>query len=420
MSAAAISACRPSRTSASSARASSSTRRANHYRISHILTGENDEDRYRSPLTEVGVDVHEGDYVHRDQRPAARRARQSVPSAAHRAGPARAAHRELASWRPKARARCWSSRSTARSRWSTSPGSRRTANTSRRRSNGEIGYLHIPDMGGDGIREFIKWYYPQLRKQGLVVDVRDNGGGNVSAMIIERLSRKLLGSRLRPRLRNHRHVSAADIPRPSRRALQRHHGIGRRHLLVHVQAGEARPADRHAHMGRRRRHQQLGSRDRRRRDLRAAVRDREHRRPVRDRRPWRRSRHRRRAGRLGAARRQGSAARQARSRNCRRRSRRRRSSCRRRRRCRSRRRPTCVRRAAASGKFSLQARLQTADLLQSFKGERGTRSRPTAASVRKNADRVAALSGRLDVAQASSACRSEDRAGASGSRAAAT
>ena len=60
-------------------------------------------------------------------------------------------------------------------------------------TNGEIGYLHIPDMGGDGIREFIKWFYPQLRKQALVIDVRDNGGGNVSSMIIERLSRKLLG-----------------------------------------------------------------------------------------------------------------------------------------------------------------------------------------------------------------------------------
>jgi tricorn protease len=60
-------------------------------------------------------------------------------------------------------------------------------------SDGAIGYLHIPDMGADGIREFIKWYYPQLRKQGLVIDVRDNGGGNVSAMIIERLSRQLLG-----------------------------------------------------------------------------------------------------------------------------------------------------------------------------------------------------------------------------------
>jgi tricorn protease len=48
-------------------------------------------------------------------------------------------------------------------------------------------------MGAAGIREFIKWYYPQIRKEGLVVDVRANGGGNVSRMLIERLRRKLLG-----------------------------------------------------------------------------------------------------------------------------------------------------------------------------------------------------------------------------------
>jgi tricorn protease len=50
-------------------------------------------------------------------------------------------------------------------------------------------------MGSDGIREFIKWYYPQIRKEGLVVDVRNNGGGNVSQMLIERLRRELLGTR---------------------------------------------------------------------------------------------------------------------------------------------------------------------------------------------------------------------------------
>jgi tricorn protease len=60
-------------------------------------------------------------------------------------------------------------------------------------TNGRVGYIHIPDMGAAGIREFIKWYYPQLDKEGLVVDVRANGGGNVSRMIIERLRRKVLG-----------------------------------------------------------------------------------------------------------------------------------------------------------------------------------------------------------------------------------
>jgi tricorn protease len=62
-----------------------------------------------------------------------------------------------------------------------------------RLSNGRVGYIHLPDMGRDGIYEFIKWYYGQIRKEGLVVDVRANGGGNVSRMLIERLSRKWLG-----------------------------------------------------------------------------------------------------------------------------------------------------------------------------------------------------------------------------------
>jgi tricorn protease len=57
-------------------------------------------------------------------------------------------------------------------------------------TGGRVGYIHIPDMGANGIREFIKWYYPQLARKGLVVDVRANGGGNVSRMLIERLRRK--------------------------------------------------------------------------------------------------------------------------------------------------------------------------------------------------------------------------------------
>ena len=64
-----------------------------------------------------------------------------------------------------------------------------------RATAGRVGYLHIPDMGAPGAYEFVKWYYPQIRKEGLIVDVRSNGGGNISQWIIERLDSKLLGTR---------------------------------------------------------------------------------------------------------------------------------------------------------------------------------------------------------------------------------
>ena len=58
-------------------------------------------------------------------------------------------------------------------------------------SNGKVGYIHIPNMGVEGLNEFVKYFYPQLTKEGLIIDVRGNGGGNVSPMIIERLRREL-------------------------------------------------------------------------------------------------------------------------------------------------------------------------------------------------------------------------------------
>jgi len=57
-------------------------------------------------------------------------------------------------------------------------------------SDGRIGYIHIPDMGVNGLNEFVKYYYPQLQKEALIIDDRGNGGGNVSPMIIERLRRE--------------------------------------------------------------------------------------------------------------------------------------------------------------------------------------------------------------------------------------
>ena len=59
-------------------------------------------------------------------------------------------------------------------------------------TGGKVGYVHIPDMGVAGLNEFVKHYYPQLRKKALIIDVRGNGGGSVSPMIVERLRREIV------------------------------------------------------------------------------------------------------------------------------------------------------------------------------------------------------------------------------------
>jgi tricorn protease len=61
-----------------------------------------------------------------------------------------------------------------------------------KKTAGEVGYLHIPDMGQPGLNEFTKLYFPQIRKHALIVDVRGNGGGFVSPLVIERLRRALV------------------------------------------------------------------------------------------------------------------------------------------------------------------------------------------------------------------------------------
>ncbi len=59
------------------------------------------------------------------------------------------------------------------------------------KSGGKVGYIYIPDMGAEGLREWARYYYPQLDKEALIIDDRENGGGNISPMIIERLQREV-------------------------------------------------------------------------------------------------------------------------------------------------------------------------------------------------------------------------------------
>lgn len=57
-------------------------------------------------------------------------------------------------------------------------------------TNGRVGYIYVPDMGPEGLNEFARYFYPQLDKEALIIDDRANGGGNVSPMLIERLLRQ--------------------------------------------------------------------------------------------------------------------------------------------------------------------------------------------------------------------------------------
>jgi tricorn protease len=60
-------------------------------------------------------------------------------------------------------------------------------------TGGKIGYLHIPDMSTEGLIEFHRYYLAQTNKKGLIVDVRYNRGGNVSSILLEKLTRRPLG-----------------------------------------------------------------------------------------------------------------------------------------------------------------------------------------------------------------------------------
>ena len=61
------------------------------------------------------------------------------------------------------------------------------------RTDGRVGYVHIPDMMSTGWAEFHRDLRAELERDALVVDTRENGGGHVSQLVLERLSRKPIG-----------------------------------------------------------------------------------------------------------------------------------------------------------------------------------------------------------------------------------
>ncbi|MFC0429811.1 S41 family peptidase [Kutzneria buriramensis] len=61
-------------------------------------------------------------------------------------------------------------------------------------SGGRLGYVHVPDMNAAGYAEFTRGFLTELDREGLIVDVRFNGGGQIAPMLLDRLARRRFGA----------------------------------------------------------------------------------------------------------------------------------------------------------------------------------------------------------------------------------
>jgi tricorn protease len=163
---------------------------ADFYRIAKIVPGVPWDSRYRSPLAEPGVNIKEGDYLI---------AIDGVEIGmdcnvyAHLIDKSRKMVTLTTNSKPSTkgavttRVRALGSEFGLRYRaWVDGNLDYVTEKTDSR-----VGYIHIPNMMGQGLTEFGRSYYPQTWKDAMIIDERYNGGGFVGDMIIDRLERVL-------------------------------------------------------------------------------------------------------------------------------------------------------------------------------------------------------------------------------------
>jgi tricorn protease len=162
------------------------------YRIKKIYRGKNWDNSVRSPLTEPGVDVREGDYllavngraIQAPENPyrffvntANENVNLTVNSKPDDAG---ARHVMVKTIDTEFKLRELDMIESNRRKVDQATG-------------GRVGYIYLPDMEDVGLNAFVEQFFPQIRKEGLVIDVRYNGGGFVDQIIFERLRRILAG-----------------------------------------------------------------------------------------------------------------------------------------------------------------------------------------------------------------------------------
>ncbi|MEO0871568.1 MAG: S41 family peptidase, partial [Pseudomonadota bacterium] len=157
-------------------------------RIDSIYRGEADLVNLQPPLRRPGIDVREGDVITKvdgravsslaDLRMAlASKAGQQVRLDLTRAGAALTQIVEPMNGRGRTMAEYYDFTEGRKSA---------TAEL----SGGEIGYLKLRAMGGGDIATFARDFFAQMDKDGIIIDVRNNSGGNIDSILIAQLLRR--------------------------------------------------------------------------------------------------------------------------------------------------------------------------------------------------------------------------------------
>ena len=164
------------------------TREGDYYRIGHIYQGAPYSASLRSPLTEQGMDIKEGDYITAVDGISVTSTTNIYSLLVGKAG-------VLTELTINDKAQKGGRKVVVKPISDEYPlihyeWVQKKIAYVEKASNGRIGYVYIPDMSPEGLNEFARYFYPQLDKEALIVDDRANGGGNVSPMILERLLRQ--------------------------------------------------------------------------------------------------------------------------------------------------------------------------------------------------------------------------------------